>query len=183
MSTHERKTAGQTRSAGRGPALTNLTDEQKIYIVRRLAAHDAQDVIARGLKQDFGIKVRLQLIASYNPEREAGRKLSRRWRDLFWRTRKAFKDGTADVGANYPLIRIYWRGEMAQEMWRAGKHGVANDILDSVAKEAGAAPDASPRDGHFGLRGGPLTATVNIVHRQEPAPAPDPARRVRKPDE
>jgi hypothetical protein len=97
--------------------------------------------------------------------------MTRRWRDLFWKTRKAFKEGFADIGANYPLVRIYWRGEMAQEMWADGKHGIANDILDSIAKESGAAADASATQGHFGLSGGPLTATVNIVHRQDPAPA------------
>jgi hypothetical protein len=60
---------------------------------------------------------------------------------------------------------------MAQEMWGAGQHKVASDILDSIAKEAGGAPDTRNRQGHFGLRGAPLTATVNIVHRQEPAPS------------
>src|SRR5438045_2341475 len=113
----------------------DLTDEHRIYIVRRLAAYDLVTAIARGLKQEFGITVRTQLIQNDNPERAAGRELARRWKDLFWKTRKAFKAGIADVGANYPLVRIYWRGEMAQETWDAGQHGVANDLLDSIAKE------------------------------------------------
>lgn len=157
--------------------ITNLTDEHKTYIVRRLAAYETLSVIAKGLKQEFGITVPKTHIQYYDPERKASGNLSRRWRDLFWTTRKAFRDGLADIGANYPLVRIFWRGEMAQETWAAGRHGVANDILDSIAKEAPAAPDESAAQGHFGLSGGPLTATVNIVHRQDPGPAqPAPAR-------
>ena len=163
------------------PRTTNLTDEHKTFIVRRLAAYETLSVIARGLRQEFGITVPKPVIQYYDPERRQSRNLARRWRDLFWQTRKAFKEGLADIGANYPLVRIYWRGEMAQETWAAGQHSVANDILDSIAKDSGAAPDESAALGHFGLSGGPLTATVTIVHRQEsgptqPAPAREPAR-------
>ena len=163
------------------PRTTHLTDEHKTYIVRRLAAYETVSVIRKGLSQEFGITVHKSVIQYYNAESKQSRNLSRRWRDLFWRTRKAFHEGLADVGANYPLVRIFWRGEMAQETWAAGQHGVANDILDSIAKEAPAAPDESATPGHFGLSGGPLTATVTIVHRQDsgptqPAPAREPAR-------
>ena len=162
------------------PRTTHLTDEHKTYIVRRLAAYESLGVIAQGLSQEFGITVPKPLIQYYDPERRMSRNLARRWRDLFWTTRKAFQEGLADVGANYPLVRIFWRGEMAQETWAAGKHSVANDILDSIAKEAGATPDEGATQGHFGLSGGPLTATVNIVHRQEPAAAREPARNSEK---
>jgi hypothetical protein len=158
----------------------DLTDEHKIYIVRRLAAYETLTSIARGLKREFGITVSRALVETYNPVRSSGRKLGRRWKDLFWKARKAFKEGIADVGANYPLVRIYWRGEMALEMWDAGQHKVANELLDSIAKEGASVPDESTGQGHFGLSDGPLTATVNIVHRHEPAPAPEAARPVRK---
>ena len=165
------------------PRITNLTDEHKTYIVRRLAAYEKVSVIGKSLRQEFGITVPKSGIQYSNAESKQSRNLSRRWRDLFWTTRKAFRDGLADIGANYPLVRIYWRGEMAQESWAAGQHGVANGILDSIAKEAPAAPDESATPGHFGLSGGPLTATVNIVHRHEPAPAPGPARNGNKPND
>jgi hypothetical protein len=171
-------------NVGRGEARTKLTDEHKIYIVRRLAAYDSLIVIARGLKQDFGITVTIQLIQNYNPERVSGQNLSQRWRDLFSGARKAYLAGTEDIGAKHPPIRIRWRGEMAMEMWGAGQHAVANDILDSIVKEGDGAPDESPRQGHYGLSGsGLLTATVNIVHRHEPGPGPEPTHREKKPDE
>jgi hypothetical protein len=158
-----------------------LTEEQKMYIVRRLAAHDPLAVIVRGLEADFGITVSSGMIQHYDPERFAGRHLAPRLKELFWKTRQEFIDGTADIGGKYPLVRIHWRAEMARENWVAGKHSVANDLLDSIAKEAVGVPDESKTDGHFGLRGGPLTATVTIVHRDEPAREPELTPAARKP--
>jgi hypothetical protein len=182
MTSRKRDSVAKRLSVGRGVARTNLRDEHKIYIVRRLATNDSLTVIARGLKQEFGIAVPLQIIQNYHPERSSGRNLQRRWRDLFARTREAFEQGTADVAGKHPLIRIHWRGEMAQETWAAGQHGVANDLLDSIAKEGDSAPAEGNKDGHFGLSGSPLTATVTIVHREEREPAPEPTRK-RKPDD
>jgi hypothetical protein len=165
------------------PSRKKLSDEHKTYIVRRLATNDSLIVIARGLKQEFGVTVPIDLIRNYNPERTAGRRMARRWKGLFWKTRKAFVEAIADVAAKHPLIRIYWRGEMTQEAWAASEHRIANELLDSIAKEPGATPAASTGQGHFGLTDGPLTATVNIVHRHEPAPAPEPTPKERKSDD
>jgi hypothetical protein len=155
--------------AGRGAKAvtgqTRLTHEQKVYVVKRLAAYDAPVVIVRGLKQEFGIAVRAELIQHYHPERAYSSTLAQRWKDLFWDTRKSYVDSTADIGADHKPVRIRWRGEMAQETWGAGQHKIANEILDSVAKEAGAGAGSGHGRGHFGLRGIPLTATINIIRK------------------
>jgi hypothetical protein len=172
-------TVGRRRARRSGlakrKARIKLTDPQKIYVVRRLAAYDSLAVIVRGLKDEFGITVRSGLIQHYDPQRPAGRHLAPRLKKLFWDTRKTYIDGTADIGAGYPPVRIRWRGEMVQETWGKGQHKIANEILDSIAKEAGGAPGQRNTQGHFGLCGGPLTATVNIVHRHEPASRDAPA--------
>src|SRR5690242_13325185 len=88
-----------------------LTDPQKIYIVKRLAAHHPLAVIVRGLQEEFGITVRSGLLQHYDPERSAGKTLAPRLTALFWETRKAYIDDTADIGAGYPAVRTSWRGE------------------------------------------------------------------------
>jgi hypothetical protein len=156
------------RPSGRGaplPEPIRLTHEQKVYVVKRLAAFDAPAVIVRGLKEEFGITVRPEVAERYDPERAHSPRLAQHWKDLFWDTRKAFIDSIADVGANHPLVRIRWRGEMVQEAWGAGQHRIANEILDSVAKEAGAGAGNRHARGHFGLRAIPLTATIRIVRK------------------
>jgi hypothetical protein len=149
--------------------------------VKRLATYDWPPAIVRGLKREFGITVRYKLVHHYHPERVDSRTLAQRWRDLFWKTRQAFIDDTADIGAGYKPVRIRWRGEFVQETWDLGQYKIANDILDSIAKETGGASDSRHKRGDFGLRGRPLTATVNIIRNSEPAPAPEPAGGTRKP--
>jgi hypothetical protein len=153
--------------SGRGAPTerTRLTYEQKVYVVKRLAAYDGPVVIARGLKEEFGITVRSEVVQHYHPERVHGRNLAQHWKDLFWDSRKAYHDSTADIGADHTPVRIRWRGEMVQETWGAGQHKIANEILDSVAKEAGAGAGNRHARGHFGLRGIPLTATINIIRK------------------
>jgi hypothetical protein len=142
-----------------------LTHEQKVYVVKRLAACDTPAVIARGLKEEFGITVRPNLVHHYHPERAYGRALAQCWKDLFRDARKVYLGGIADLGAYYPLVRVHWRGEMAQEAWAAGQHRIANEILDSVAKEPGARAGDGHARGHFGLRAIPLAATINIIRK------------------
>jgi hypothetical protein len=144
---------------------TRLTHEQKVYVVKRLAAYDAPVVIVRGLKEEFGITVRAEVMRHYNPEGAQGRALAQHWKDLFWDTRRAYIDSTADIGADHTPVLIRWRGEMVQETWGAGQHKIANEILDSVAKEAGAGTGNRHERGHFGLRATRLTATISIIRK------------------
>ncbi len=163
-------------------ARTRLTHEQKIYVVKRLAAYDAPAVIVHGLKEEFSITVPWAVVQRYHPERARGAKLAPCWKDLFWQARKAYIDATADIGADHKPVRIRWRGEMAQETWgTAGQHKIANEILDSVAKEANAGSGDRHKRGHFDLRAVPLTATINIIRRSVPAPALEATDGVRKP--
>lgn len=159
-----------------------LTDRQKIYVVKGLAAYDPLVMIVRGLKEEFGITVQAPTLRYYNPENRHPT-LAQRWKDLFWRTRRSYIDGTVDIGASHKPVRIRWRGKFAEAAWNAEQYKVANAILDSIAKEIGDAPDETQSRGHFGLRGGPLTATVNIVRRAEPAPDEAPADSARDPRE
>ena len=162
-------------------AQTRLTHEQRIYVVKRLAAYDTPAVIVRGLKEEFGITVPWGVVQRYHPERGGGAKLAPCWKVLFRETRKAYLDSTADIGASYQPVRIRWRGEWAQETWGAGQHKVANEILDSVAKDAGESLGNRDKRGHFGLRAMPLTVTINIIRRSAPASASKPADGMRKP--
>jgi hypothetical protein len=115
-----------------------LTEQQKIYVVQRLAAHDALTAIVRGLQDEFGITVSSPAVLHYDPERPGSRCLAQRWKDLFWQARKAHLARLAAVGDTDKPARIRRRQAMMHEAWAAGRHRVANNILDSIAKEIGA---------------------------------------------
>jgi hypothetical protein len=114
-----------------------LTDTQRAYVVKRLAAYDTLLSIVRGLKDEFGITIAFQSVAHYNAARPPDAKLAQRWKDLFWKTRKAFIAGTADTGFTDKPARIRQREAMMHAEWAAGRHKHANEILDSIAKDIG----------------------------------------------
>ena len=114
-----------------------LTDEQRTYVVMRLATYDKPFEVLQGLKEKFGVTIVFQTVEHYHPERAASRHLAQRWKDLFWATRKAYLTNNADIGAMHKLVRIRWRENMMHEAWNACQFRIANDILDSIAKETG----------------------------------------------
>ncbi len=63
---------------------------------------------------------------------EVGLKLGRQFRDARERGSEA-----ADVAAAHRLTRIRWRESILEAALEQGELKLANDILDSIAKEAG----------------------------------------------
>jgi len=72
-----------------------LSDEQRAYIVRRLAADDSPAAIQRDVRERFGIVVRCQTIAQYDPTRDL--RCGKRWAALFHTVRKDRIASQADL--------------------------------------------------------------------------------------
>jgi hypothetical protein len=64
-------------------------------------------------------------------------KLAPCWKELFWETRKAFIAACAQVGTMEQMVRVRLREDMVLMARDAGHYRVANELLDSIAKEAG----------------------------------------------
>ena len=133
-----------------------LTEQQRIYVVRRLAAFDKPRAIARDMAREFGVTVSHQLVESYHPGRAAGRRLAPRWKKLFAQARKAFLESLAETGAMYKAVRVGWREGIAHDAWDAGQFKAASDVLDAIAKDIGDAFDKRQKDEHSGRRARPL---------------------------
>jgi hypothetical protein len=143
-----------------------LTEEQKEYVVHRLAAFDTPSAVQRGLAEEFGVVVARASVQFYDPTKRASRRLHEKWKSLFHATREALHKGSAEIGASHVLVRIRWRERMALDAMETGNSELANDILDSIAKEVGDGfgnrhrrehPDADfpPRVAVIKSRGGP----------------------------
>ena len=72
-----------------------LNDEQRQYVVRRLAAYDLPTAIRRDVRKRFGIEVSRQAIEQYDPTRDTRR--GRRWAELFHTVRKDEIGSDADL--------------------------------------------------------------------------------------
>ena len=97
------------------PAVSNgrsrpgkLTREQKIHVVRRLAAYDGPAEIARDLRKQFGIEITRQAIEQYDPTK--GSECAEEWADLFRNARQEYMGDKADrAGKSRRVERIVLR--------------------------------------------------------------------------
>jgi hypothetical protein len=147
-----------------------LTDEQKIYVVTRLASYIPAAAIVRDLKEIFGIEVTRQAIDCYHPERPSGAGLSQRFKDVFREVRKAYIAAALETASRLAPVRIRLREDMMLEAWDGGDYKTANVLLDSIAKEAGGAFESSHKQPHFGFGGIQPTAIVTVTGPSEPVP-------------
>ena len=132
--------------------MTKLNDAQKAFVVERLASHYQTTGIAREVRQRYGITVSAQAIEFYDPTRYSS-ECPKRWADLFHATRDGFNKGKADIPAANRLVRVRWRGDMALAAMEQGQYKLANDILDSIAKECGDAFSNRQKHEHSGPNG------------------------------
>jgi hypothetical protein len=105
--------------------------------VRRLATWDSPTAIARDLADVFGVEVSKQAVVHYNPELASRWKLAPCWQELFRETRKAWVAACANVGTMEPMVRVRLREDMVLMARDAGHYEAANELLDSIAREAG----------------------------------------------
>jgi hypothetical protein len=112
-----------------------LSNKLKEYVVQRLAAYDSPGAIVRSLEEDFGITVSRTCILHYDPTRS--RTTPARWRELFFDARKAIVEGKAASAAASAMVRLSWREDMVHRARAREAFGVADRILNSIAREVG----------------------------------------------
>jgi hypothetical protein len=162
---------------------TRLTDKQKIYVVRRLAAFEKARAIVQDLAREFGVTVSIKAIESYNPCLSTGRHLGERWRALFAEAREEYHKSTAEIGYTHKAVRIQKRASLVDRAEAAGQFKAASDILDAIARDVGDILDKRQTHDRFKFkdRGAAAAATIIINGRTAVEPAPQAAPRVRKP--
>ena len=106
-----------------------LTEEQKIYVVRRLAAYHRPADIVRGLRAEFGVRVCRQSIDRYDPTRSV--ECPERWRTLFFKTRQELAGDPSGQGA----IMRPWRDR--ERVLLSAVEALAERILTNMSDKGG----------------------------------------------
>ena len=158
----------EPRPRGRADSFGKLTENEKEYVVHRLAAYDSPSAVQKGLSEEFGVKIARQSLLFYDPTKRASRRLREKWKSLFHATREALHKGSAEIGACHALVRIRWREQMALKEMEADNSQRANEILDSIARDVGDCFGSKYRHEHAGANGVPFVATINISGFPEP---------------
>ena len=118
---------------------SKLTDQQRDYVVARLAAFDSPTAIAQSMRQEFGVSITRQAIDRYDPTR--CKKCPERWKQQFFATRQATLEGKAAHGAADNMRRARVRDRLL----RRAVDAIAERILNSVAAEFEAIEAEQPR--------------------------------------
>ena len=153
-------------------AAGKLNPEQQTYVVQALACFDPPGVIVAALKKDFGVSITIQAVEVYDPNKRAGRNLSKRWRAIFEETRKTFLEDTAAIGISHRAVRLRALQRMADKAEGQGNMVLASSLLEQAAKEVGGS--YTNRREVTGANGGPMEVRGLADFYADLAPKPKP---------
>lgn len=109
-----------------------LKEPVKIFIVQALACRDTPQEVADLVKQEFGIEIDRQQCAAYDPTKQRGKNLSKKYVQLFEATREKFDAGLIDI----PIANKFYRLKEIQKMYDdSGKNKVAKQKLLKLAHQ------------------------------------------------
>lgn len=145
-----------------------LDDEQRAFLVQRVACYDGPKDAAAALKEEFGVEITPQAVEAYDPNKRAGRNLSKRWRELFEKTREEF---LSHVEKHVPVankavrVKELYHGYLALKS--RGNVIAAADMLERISKELGGA--YTNRRELTGKDGGPIETVARTPEEVDEA--------------
>lgn len=112
-----------------------LKEPVKIFIVQALACRDTPQEVVDLVKQEYGIQISRSQCQAYDPTKYSGRNLSKKFVDLFNKTRADFDAGLIDI----PIANKHYRLKQYQkQLERNAKNTVMSlKILEQAAKDCG----------------------------------------------
>ena len=133
-----------------------LKEPVKIFIVQALACRDTPQEVAELVSQEFGVKIDRVQCSTYDPTKQRGKNLSKKFVDLFYETREKFDAGLIDI----PITQKYYRLKQYQkQLERNAKNTVMSlKILEQAAKDCGG--QFTNKQEITGAGGGPIE-TIN----------------------
>lgn len=115
--------------------MATLKEPVKIFIVQSLACRDTPQEVADAVKQEFKIEIERQQVAAYDPTKSRGKDLSKKFVELFHKTRADFDKGLIDI----PIANKHYRLKQYQkQLEKNAKNTVMSlKILEQAAKDCG----------------------------------------------
>ena len=112
-----------------------LKEPVKIFIVQALACRDTPQEVADQVLQEFGVKIDRKQCQLYDPTKVAGKNLSKKFVDLFHKTRADFDAGLIDI----PIAQKFYRLKHYQkQLERNLKNTVMSlKIIEQAARDVG----------------------------------------------
>ncbi|MCO8100130.1 DUF2280 domain-containing protein [Acinetobacter indicus] len=112
-----------------------LKEPVKIFIVQALACRDTPQEVVDLVKQEYGIQISRSQCQAYDPTKYSGRNLSKKFVELFTKTRADFDAGLIDI----PIANKHYRLKQYQKQLERNSKNVVMSlkILEQAAKDVG----------------------------------------------
>jgi hypothetical protein len=117
--------------------MATLKDEQKLFIVQCLACYDTPTQVVEAVKDEFGLLLERPQIQSYDPTKVQGRDLSKKYREVFDATRRAFLEDISKIPIASQSFRLRSLQRMHDYAMSKKNYVMAASILEQAAKEVG----------------------------------------------
>lgn len=136
-----------------------LKEPVKIFIVQALACRDTPQEVADQVLQEFAVKIDRKQCQLYDPTKAAGKNLSKKFVELFHKTRADFDAGLIDI----PIANKHYRLKQYQkQLERNAKNTVMSlKILEQAAKDCGG--QFTNKQEITGAGGGPIQNENTVV--------------------
>lgn len=116
-----------------------LSDEVKLFTVQALACYDAPVQVLKAIKQEFGVDATRQQLQAYDPATVAGKRMSKKLKEIFAATRAAFLADTSTIPIAQQSYRLRALNRMFQVAEQQGNVVVAAQLIEQASKEIGGA--------------------------------------------
>ncbi len=117
--------------------MAKLNETMQRFIVQALACYDTPTQVAEAVKEEFGIEITRQQVASYDPTKVTSKALARKWQDLFSSTRERFRREIAEIPIAGQAFRLRQLHRMLNETMKHKNIVLAASLLEQAAKEVG----------------------------------------------
>lgn len=86
--------------------MATLKEPVKIFIVQSLACFETPQQVVDLVREEYGIEITRQQVASYDPTKATCRGMSKKLKDLFSFSRKAFQENILDIPIANKAFRL-----------------------------------------------------------------------------
>lgn len=137
-------------------ASTALTDIEKLFLVRELAAYESPTAVAQSFQQQFGKEITAQRVESYDPTKVSGERLGKKLKTEFFRARESYLNDLDAIPEASKAVRVRKLAASAKTMIARGNHLAGAQIFEQIAKEVGGHYESKRQIELTGKDGGPV---------------------------
>ncbi|VWB98073.1 DUF2280 domain-containing protein [Burkholderia lata] len=148
-----------------------LPEPIKVFVTQALACFDTPSRAAKAVREEFGVEVSPQQCERYDPTKRAGSALSKKYQEIFERTRVEFLSDTSRIGVSHRAVRLRALDRAVAEAERRNNLPLMAQLLEQAAKESGDAYTNRRRLEHTGENGGPIENRTVVVDESQVAAA------------